>query len=194
MAEEGMGILHCRATSNPLVRWMDMGIPVGLGTDDYHHDMLQLIRQNVSGLSAGAEEMAGTPSTRRPSFYELLELATRGGAEALGIDGEVGSLEPGKKSDIIIVSMATPYLMPTKDPLTSIVLYGSASDIDTVIVDGRILKQGETLTTFDMEVALSDAQKRSQEISDRFFKEHPAQKQLWGQQAPYMVERAAPLP
>jgi 5-methylthioadenosine/S-adenosylhomocysteine deaminase len=146
IARSGMGILHCRSVTNPLLRWLDMGIPVGLGTDDYHHDMLQLLRENLAGQAArarlveGAEEMlASDRRTARPTFYELLELATRRGAETLGIDGEVGSLEPGKRADIITIDMQNPYLTPTKDPLTSLVLYGSSRDVDTVIVDGRVL-------------------------------------------------------
>ncbi|MCP4538008.1 MAG: amidohydrolase family protein [Chloroflexi bacterium] len=93
IADSGIGILHCRYTTSPLVRWLDMGISIGLGTDDYHHDMFQLIRQNLQGQSArarlieGAEEMlARERVTFRPTFYEMLELATRGGAETLGID------------------------------------------------------------------------------------------------------------
>ena len=79
-----------------------MGIPIVLGTDDYHHDMFRLIRENLDGQHArarlieGAEEMlAQDRITFRPTFYEMLELATRGVAETLGIYSEVGSLEPG---------------------------------------------------------------------------------------------------
>jgi 5-methylthioadenosine/S-adenosylhomocysteine deaminase len=193
IADAGMGILHCRAVMNPFVRWMDMGIPVGLGTDDYHHDMLQLLRQNIAGQAArarlieGAEEMlASAPSTFRPTFYELLELATRRGAETLGIDGEVGALEPGKKADIITINMHNPYLTPTKDPLTSTVLYGSSADIDTVIVEGRILKKDGVLTSIDVKQALATAQSRVEEIISRFFQEHPNQREAWEQKVTYM--------
>jgi 5-methylthioadenosine/S-adenosylhomocysteine deaminase len=193
IAGSGMGILHCRAVTNPIVRWMDMGIPIGLGTDDYYHDMLQLLRENIAGQGArarlieGAEEMlASNRTTFRPTFYELLELATRRGAEALGVDGQVGSLEPGKKADIITINMHNPYLTPTRDPLTSIVLYGSSADIDTVIVDGKILKRDGLLTTIDMEQAITTAQRRVEEIIGRFFQEHPGQKRAWEQKAPYM--------
>jgi 5-methylthioadenosine/S-adenosylhomocysteine deaminase len=122
----------------------------------------------------------------RPTFYELIELATRRGAETLGIDGEVGSLEPGKKADIITINMHNPYLTPTKDPLTSIVLYGSPADIDTVIVDGRILKRDGALTSIDMKQALTAAQGRVEEIIGRFFREHPDQREAWEQKIPYM--------
>jgi 5-methylthioadenosine/S-adenosylhomocysteine deaminase len=194
IADSGMGILHCRAVTNPLVRWMDQGIPLALGTDDYHHDMLQLLRQNIAGqafrarLIEGAEEMlAGNRTIFRPTAYELLELATRRGAETLGIDGQVGSLEPGKKADIITVNMHTPYLTPTRDPLTSVVLYGSAADVDTVIVDGKILKRDGVLATVNLAEVLTTAQSKVEEIIDRFFREHPQQQAAWEQKAPYMT-------
>ena len=193
ISSSGMGILHCRSVTNPLLRWIDMGIPVGLGTDDYHHDMLHLLRQNLAGQRTRARLVGGSegrlssgPVTRRPSFYEMLELATRCGAEVLGIDNEVGSLEPGKKADVITVDMNNPYLTPTKDPLTSFVLYGSSADIDTVIVDGNILKRDGELTTIDMEQALSGAQQKVEEIIDRFFRDHPQQKKNWEAKVPYM--------
>ena len=194
----GMGILHCRSVTNPLLRWMEMGIPIGLGTDDWHHDMLPLLRQNITGqqtrarLVGGAEgRLSGSRLTRRPNFYELLELATRRGAEVLGIDSEVGSLEPGKKADLITVDMNNPYLTPTKEPLTSFVLYGSSRDIDNVIVDGRFLKRDGTLTTINMGPTLSAAQEKVEEIIDRFFHEHPSQKKYWEQKVQFTSKGGA---
>ncbi len=175
--ETGMGILHCRAVTNPLTKWMDLGIPVGLGTDDYFHDMLQLMRQNI--YAADVQERLGLHRFRRPTFYELLELATRKGAEVMGIADEVGSIEPGKKADVIIVDMMNPYLTPTMNPLTSLVFYGSSSNIETVIVDGRILKMNGKLTTIDLKSALLKAQRRVEEIINRFFEDHPDQRRLW---------------
>jgi 5-methylthioadenosine/S-adenosylhomocysteine deaminase len=182
----GMGILHCRSVTNPFLHWMGMGIPVGLGTDDYHHDMLQLLRQNLAGqgvrakLSGGSAEMlAASRRTFRPSFYELMEMATRKGAEVLGMGSEVGSLEEGKRGDIILVDLRNPFLTPTKDPITSIVSYGSSADISTVIVDGKVLKRDGVFVTIDLETALQRAQKRVDVIIDRFFREHPEQREAW---------------
>ncbi|MBS7619127.1 amidohydrolase family protein, partial [Candidatus Bathyarchaeota archaeon] len=130
--------------------------------------------------AGGAEEMlASNRRTARPTFYEVLELATRGGAEVLGLGGEIGSLEPGKKADIITVDLMNPFITPTRDPLTSIVLYGNSSDIDNVIVDGRILKLGGKPTSLDLEQALLKAQKRVDEIIDRFFDDYPEQRKSW---------------
>jgi 5-methylthioadenosine/S-adenosylhomocysteine deaminase len=186
IAEAGMGILHCRAVTNPLLRWLDTGIPVGLGTDDYYHDMLQLLRQNLRGqrtrarLVGGSEAMLTSNSlTARPSPRRLLELATRGGAETLGIADKVGSLEPGKKADVILVDMLNPLLTPTMDPLTSIALYGTSDDISMVIVDGNTLKHDKKLTTINLREALTKAQGRVEEIIERFFADNPDQRKNW---------------
>jgi 5-methylthioadenosine/S-adenosylhomocysteine deaminase len=181
-----MGILHCRAVTNPLLRWLDAGIPLGFGTDDYFHDMLQLLRENLLGQQTRARAVGGSNQmllanrlTARPTYYELLELATRKGAETLGIQDKVGSLEAGKKADIITVDMQNPYLTPTKDVLTSIVLYGTSSDLDNVIVDGKFLKKGKKFTTIDLPEALRKAQERIEYIIERFFEDYPRQRRNW---------------
>ena len=178
IVESGMGIMHCRSVGNPLMQWRDLGIHVGLGTDDYHHDMLPLLRANMRGRSNRA---------RLPTFYEILELATIGGAEAMGLDTEIGSLEAGKKADIITVDLNNPFLTPTREPITSFVLYGSSRDIDNVLVDGRFLKRNGQLTTINMAETLNVAQDRVIYIIDKFFKEHPEQKKAWESKVPYRI-------
>ncbi|MBN2335393.1 amidohydrolase family protein [Candidatus Bathyarchaeota archaeon] len=184
--ETGMSILHCHSVESPLVDWLDMGIPVGLGTDDYYHDMLDLIREQRVGVMTRAGKTGGylgmindSRRTARPSFYDMLELATIGGAKALGMDSEVGSLEAGKKADVITIDLMNPYITPTRDPVTSVFLYATPGDIDNVICDGRFLKKDKRLTTVDMRGALLKAQGTCDEIIDRFFEEHPDQRTIW---------------
>ena len=192
--KSGAKILHCRSVTNPFLNWLDLGIPVGLGTDDIHHSMLPLLRQNLMGAESRAMSvrgyeriMASSRVTQRPSSYELLELATIKGAEVMNIDKDVGSLELGKKADIITVNMNTPYLTPTKEPLTSIVRYGTAADIDTVIVDGKILKRGGVIETFNMEKVLAQTQKAVHTLWNQFFEEYPEKKSLWETKAQYKI-------
>jgi 5-methylthioadenosine/S-adenosylhomocysteine deaminase len=106
-----------------------------------------------------------------------------GGAKALGMDKEVGSLEVGKKADMITFDLMNPYITPTRDPVTSVFLYGTPGDIDNVICDGRFLKKDKELTTIDMGDALISAQKTCDDIIDRFFDEHPDQKKIWEQKS-----------
>jgi 5-methylthioadenosine/S-adenosylhomocysteine deaminase len=188
--ETGMAILHCHSVESPLLDWLDLGIPIGLGTDDYHHDMIDLIRKQRAGQMNRASKTGGHLSminsnrrTTHPSFYEMLELATRGGAEALGMDEEIGSLETGKKADLITIDMMNPYITPTRDPITSIFLYSSPGDIDNVICDGNFLKIDHKLTTLDIENALTQAQGTCNQIIEKFFDEHPDQRDIWEKMA-----------
>jgi len=188
--ETGMSILHCHSVESPLIDWIDMGIPIGLGTDDYYHDMTDLIRKQRNGVMARASKVGGylgmindSRRTARPSFYDMLELATRGGAEVFGIDDKVGSLEVGKKADIITFDLMNPYITPTRDPITSVFLYGTPGDIDNVICDGKFLKKDRKLTTINMNEALTMAQKTCDVIIDKFFEEHPDQKEIWQRKA-----------
>jgi 5-methylthioadenosine/S-adenosylhomocysteine deaminase len=190
----GTRILQCRFLYSPFVRWIDSGIPISLGTDDYFHDMLMMFRELLAGqadraahqLESAEQFYAGNRATKRPSFYEMLELATRKGAEVLHMDQEIGSLELGKKADIILIDMLNPFITPTMDPITSIVLYGSSSDIKTVIVDGQILKENGQFTTLNLKETLLTAQHYVQEIRERFFKEHPQQRIRWEKKVPHV--------
>lgn len=190
--ESGMSILHCHAVENPLLYWLERGIPVGLGTDDYFHNMNSLLREILHGsrtrarLVDGWEGMlASSRRTAKPSFYTLLEQATRGGAEALGVSDEVGSIESGKKADLITIDMNNPYLTPTREPLASVFLYATPGDIDNVICDGKFLKKDKEMVTIDLEDALKKAQITTDEVIDRFFEEHIDQKRYWEQFTPY---------
>ena len=184
--KSGMAILHCHSVESPLIDWIDMGIPVGLGTDDYYHDMTSLIREQRNGVMTRASKVGGylgminaSRRTARPSFYKMLELATRGGAEVFGIDDKVGSLEIGKKADVITFNLMNPYLTPTRDPVTSVFLYGMPGDIDNVICDGNFLKKAGELTTINMKESLKRAQTTCDDIIDKFFQEHPDQEKIW---------------
>ena len=75
--------------------------------------------------------------------------------------------------------MMSPYITPTRDPVTSVFLYGAPGDIDNVICDGRFLKKDGELTTIDVKDALLKAQRTCDQIIDRFFEEHPDQKKIW---------------
>jgi len=104
-----------------------------------------------------------------------------GGARALGMDAEIGSLEPGKKADIITFDLMNPYMTPTRDPVTSVFLYGTPADVDNVICDGVFLKKDRQLTTIDVKEALLRAQGACDQIINRFFQEHPDQRKIWEQ-------------
>jgi cytosine/adenosine deaminase-related metal-dependent hydrolase len=92
---------------------------------------------------------------------KVLEMTTIDAAKALGMDKEIGSLEPGKKADIILVDWFKPHLVPMNMPVYRMVYYANGEDVSTVIVDGRVLMQDRRVLTVDEESVLNSAQRES---------------------------------
>jgi cytosine/adenosine deaminase-related metal-dependent hydrolase len=82
---------------------------------------------------------------------EVIEMATLAGCRATGWESELGSLEPGKKADIILINVDRPEWVPTYNYVYSLVYTASGDSVDTSIVDGRILMENRQLTTIDLE-------------------------------------------
>lgn len=180
MKEAGASILHCPrpyllgGTTAPLARWLRMGQKVGLATDNVYHSMWETMRSTVYG--ARQRERMGEP--RSPSYYDVLELATIRGAEVMGISDVVGSLEPGKKADIQLIDLKQSHIMPTADFTSSLVLYGATVNVDTVMVDGEVLKKDSKHTRIDTSKVLNEAQVLTEEIWGNLMKDRPEVKKL----------------
>lgn len=173
-------ILHCprpylaNGVTVPLARWLDAGIPVGLGTDNVYHSMWETMR----AAFYAARIRAAADGAAAPSFYDLLELATIRGAEVLGMEGEVGSIEVGKQADLQLIDLRDPHLTPTVDLTSSLVLYGSTSSVETVLVDGRVVKEAGAVTTVDADLCLTQAQELCEELWGELFRAHPELERL----------------
>jgi cytosine/adenosine deaminase-related metal-dependent hydrolase len=90
-------------------------------------------------------------------------MATIDAAKALGIDRDLGSLEAGKKADIVLVDMRKPHLYPPVMPVTRLAHFANAADVDTVVVDGKVLMQGRR-THLD-EAAILDGAEREANLA-----------------------------
>ncbi|MBD3207120.1 amidohydrolase family protein [Candidatus Bathyarchaeota archaeon] len=180
MKNAGASILHCPrpyllgGTTAPLARWIDMGIKVGLGTDNVYHTMWETMRAAL--YSARIMETKGEPAS--PSYYKILELATIEGAKVLGMEKSVGSIEPGKKADIQLINLKQPHIIPTAGITSSLVLYGSTVNVESVMVDGKIVKQNGVISVEKEKAILQDAQDTTTEIWDRLFSERPKLREL----------------
>lgn len=144
----------------PVPRMLRMGVNVGLGNDGYIFDHFENMR---------ASFLVHKLETRDPRVLtpvEVVEMATINAARAYGLDGTVGSLEPGKKADLIVVR---PRLMPT--PLNKETVYGhlvntvDGDDVDTVIVNGEVVVRGGRPT----KVSLEEVNKVSQESAEKLW-------------------------
>ncbi|MEM3641541.1 MAG: amidohydrolase [Candidatus Bathyarchaeia archaeon] len=101
------------------------------------------------------------------SPYEVLRMATLNGAKALKLEKSVGSLEVGKKADVILIDFSKPHLKPLHDIYASIVYSARGSDVDTVIVDGKILMENRQVKTLDEQAVMEKAEKHAARLLSR---------------------------
>jgi len=144
---------------------MDLGVTVGIGTDgpasNNNLDMFQSMK-----VAALLQKQFYKDSTVMPA-QTILKMATINGAKALGLEKAVGTLEVGKKADIILVDFRKPHLTPAHNPYANIVYSASGSDVDTVIVDGKIIMENRRMKTLDEEEVMLKAQKTSSDLLTR---------------------------
>jgi 5-methylthioadenosine/S-adenosylhomocysteine deaminase len=97
---------------------------------------------------------------------EVFRMATRGGAKALGLEALVGSLEAGKRADIVLIDIRKPELTPLYDVYSHLVYAIKGAHVKTVLVDGEVILRDRKMTTLDEEAVMAKAreiQKRIQE-------------------------------
>jgi 5-methylthioadenosine/S-adenosylhomocysteine deaminase len=146
------------------------GIDIGLGTDGAASAGTLDIFQVAHVARVGQQASIGHQfHTRIPmSAEELLKVATRGGARALGIEDEIGSLEVGKRADLILVDVTDADQMGAKDPLFIASTVSVGRDVRTVIVDGKLVMKDREILTVDMEEIRQRLARRRPEIMARF--------------------------
>jgi len=95
----------------------------------------------------------------------VIRMATIDGARALGLDREIGSLEPGKQADLIIVETHAPHLTPIYQPVSAIVYAAKGSDVRTVMVGGRLLVKDRKVWAVDMEDVMDHVERISHALT-----------------------------
>jgi 5-methylthioadenosine/S-adenosylhomocysteine deaminase len=139
----------------PVLAMRTAGIAVGLGTDgaasNNDLDMFEAMRQAAFLHKLTSED------PRAIAAATAIEMATIGGARALGMEAQIGSLEAGKRADLIVVSMASPRQTPMYDPLSHLVYVTRGDDVLTTIVNGRVLMRDRRVLTLDRESVLAEA-------------------------------------
>jgi 5-methylthioadenosine/S-adenosylhomocysteine deaminase len=93
---------------------------------------------------------------------KILEMFTVDAARALGMADEIGSLEVGKKADVILIDWFRPHMVPMNMPLYRVAYFANGNDVHTVLVDGRILMRDRRVLTVNEEEALLLAQRESE--------------------------------
>ena len=171
LRESQARVLHCPSSNlklgsgiAPIWKLHEAGIPISLGADgaacNNNLDMFQEMR-----LAALLQKSLDGPEAMPAAT--VLEMATLGGARALGLDREIGSLEVGKRADVIMVNPRELHSTPHADPISSLVYSAQSSDVETCLVDGRVLMKNKELLTMDRERILTDSQEQFKRLAAR---------------------------
>jgi 5-methylthioadenosine/S-adenosylhomocysteine deaminase len=155
-------VIHCPVSNMYLAsgvakvpQMLRAGINVALGSDgacNNNQDMVGVLK------SAALLHKVATLDPLAMRCEKVLEMATLGGAKALGLEKEIGSLEEGKKADIVLVDLKKPHISPVHRAVSALVYCAAGSDVDTVIVDGKILMRGRQLLAVNEKETISKAQ------------------------------------
>ncbi|OJJ10480.1 amidohydrolase [Alphaproteobacteria bacterium AO1-B] len=149
----------------PAIELMDQGVTVALGSDatapDRSSDMFRHMQQAMHYHRRHFRDPSVLPPGR------ALEMATIEGARALGLEDRIGSLEPGKDADIVLVDMRRPHLYPPNMSAHRLVCFANGNDVDTVLVRGEVVLEAGKATKACEEAILRDAALEAERMIDR---------------------------
>ena len=169
MAEYGIKVIH-NPESNmklgsgiaPVPRMIDRGISVGIGTDGgASNNNLDLFTE--MDMAAKLHKVQTMDPTVMDALT-VLKMATIEGARALGLSHETGSLETGKKADIIVIDTRKPHLTPMYNPFSHLVYAARGQDVSHTIINGRLVMENRRLLTLDLEEVMARAMERATDV------------------------------
>jgi 5-methylthioadenosine/S-adenosylhomocysteine deaminase len=169
LARRDVKIAHCPSAALKHVKglsahgrfpeMLEAGVTVSLGGDSAngsnHFDMLRLMYLAALVAKDARVDPAVMPPER------ALEMATVHGARALGLEREIGSLEPGKRADLVVFDLNLPEWRPLLDPVNTLVYSASAASVRTVMIEGRVVLDDRRVTTVDEAEVLARAERLS---------------------------------
>jgi 5-methylthioadenosine/S-adenosylhomocysteine deaminase len=171
LQRRGVGVAHnpesnmkLASGAAPVTKYLAAGVALGLGTDgaasNNDLDMFEAMRQASFLAKHATRDPTAVPA------QTALDLATIGGARALGMEKLVGSLEAGKRADIITVAMRASRQTPLYDPVSHLVYVTRGDDVRTTIVNGRILMKDRQVRTLDRTAVIADANRLAARVRE----------------------------
>jgi 5-methylthioadenosine/S-adenosylhomocysteine deaminase len=170
LAAHDIKVLHCPGSNlklgsgiAPIARMRRRGISVSLGADgaacNNRLDMFDEVR-----LAATLQAVVEAPGAL--TARDALWMATREGARALGMDGEIGSIQPGWRADLILVERDRPHLVPDADPWSTLAYATRGSDVRLTMIDGEILARDQTLTKLDAGQIIAEGRQQAAVLAE----------------------------
>ncbi len=176
MAERGVKIIHCPRANlanhgfpkTPQI--LEAGASVGLGCDGAAPSNLDLFDE-IKVLRYAMIGYWGLPSFNPVVMpcAKLLEMATQGGANAIGHGDILGTVEEGKKADLILLNIDQPHILPTQNLLNTIVDAASSHDVTDSIINGKLVMKDREVLTLDEEKIMFEADRHMKEIIKRAY-------------------------
>jgi cytosine/adenosine deaminase-related metal-dependent hydrolase len=154
----------------PIPEMLAAGVNVALGTDggpsNNAYDMVRDMRWTSYIHKARTLDPTVMPAEA------VLEMATINGAKAMGLDSRIGSLEVGKRADFVVFDLDKPHVTPVVDPVSTLVCAATGADVDTVVIDGRMVVEHGQVLTLDEGRILREARERATDLWSRAAIEH----------------------
>ena len=171
LSSSGTHVAHCPSSNMklgsgvaPVAEMLERGVSVSLGADgaacNNRLDMFTEMRTAalLQKVSRGAEVLPAA---------SVLRMATKGGARALGLENEIGSLEVGKRADVTILDLERLHTTPRPDVVSTVVYAAEARDVRTVLIEGRVVLLDGELRTLDEREVITDAIRQQELIRQR---------------------------
>jgi 5-methylthioadenosine/S-adenosylhomocysteine deaminase len=169
LKRRGIGVSHnpesnmkLASGTAPVAKYLAAGVALGLGTDgaasNNDLDMFEAMRMAAFLHKVQSGDPRAIPAAA------ALQMATIDGAKALGLEKQIGSLEPGKKADVVVVSMNSARQTPLYDAVSHLVYATHGDDVRTVVVNGKVLMRNRKLTTLNEAAVLAEARKLADSV------------------------------
>jgi len=170
LARRGVKVAHCPESNMKLgcgiaavAKMLEKGITVGLGTDGCaSNNNLDLFGE--MDAAAKLAKVANLDPTVLDAIT-VLKMATVGGARVIGLEDKIGTIEPGKKADIIIVDTNTPHMTPMYNPYSQLVYSATGGDVRDVIVNGKIVYRDRCFTALDRDEVINEVKKITRRLA-----------------------------
>jgi 5-methylthioadenosine/S-adenosylhomocysteine deaminase len=169
LRQRGVGVSHnpesnmkLASGTAPVPGYLAAGVALGLGTDGAasNNDLDMFEAMRVASLLHKLQ----SNDPRVVGARTALEMATIGGARALGMADRIGSLEPGKRADLIVVGMTSARQTPMYDPISHLVYVTRGDDVRSTIVNGKVLMRDRQLKTLDERAIVGDARRWAEKV------------------------------